>query len=159
MDGSRFHEYLCSIILQRNIKLAAILRIKYLLEIRAGKIGRSSSFSIRLEKREFWNCTSWLASKASMSNGELELAIGGYATGCEILHWPIIVEVSSYKKDFRDRRQYLTHLSRLTNSTAIVTIWLVTITGSIFAWLLVIDANRKIAEGNERKKSWAAASK
>jgi hypothetical protein len=64
----------------------------------------------------------------------------------------------------------------LTSSAAIVTVWFVAITGTIFAWikirweevkesdevrtwLLVIEEKRRIAEGRERKKDWAAASK
>lgn len=41
----------------------------------------------------------------------------------------------------------------LTSSAAIVTVWLVTMTGKMFAWLLVIEENKKIAEGRERKKA------
>jgi len=40
-----------------------------------------------------------------------------------------------------------------------VTVWLVTMTGKILAWLLVIDENRNMAEGSDRKNFCAAARK
>ena len=41
----------------------------------------------------------------------------------------------------------------LTSSAAMVTVWLVTMTGKIFAWLFVMDEKRKMADGRERKKA------
>ena len=46
-----------------------------------------------------------------------------------------------------------------TRAAAIVTVWLVTMTGRMFAWLFVIAEKRKIADGKDLKNPWAAAKK
>ena len=46
-----------------------------------------------------------------------------------------------------------------TSAAAIVTVWLVTITGRMFAWLFVMAEKRKIADGKDLKNPWAAAKK
>jgi len=68
------------------------------------------------------------------------LTTGIVRTGWEISHCPTI-------------------FASFASSAAMVTVWLVTITGNIFAWLWVIEENKKMAEGSERKNPCAAAKK
>ena len=78
---------------------------------------------------------------------------GAWRTGCEISHCP--TSRSPFSCESCNGQLSIQEADRgiLTSSAAMVTVWLVTMTGKIFAWLFVMDEKRKMADGRERKKA------